>query len=268
LFRINAKSKNRWVGALRDVSEVALRDYSNAARRGCAFAITKSRYLMAAAAIVLTIQPDIAGARHWRQKVQPKPAASQTIVFPDEHECSTKSALAAPECHNAFVNSRAEYEEKAPRFDGKDACARFFGAANCAMRIGAGGPNSISFVPSYKGFTLVAGKNGVETMVLPALAATNAPVAFTPRPVSRLDTDQDAALGARAQAAWQAAHAPVARGPGGAMSYREAPKDATPDLFDDNGGAAQSGPAATYPLSPAMLERLHEEMRKYGTPPK
>lgn len=224
---------------------------------------------MAATVLLAAIEPDVAAARHWRPMAQPKPDPSKSIVYSDEHECLAKNALAEAECHNAFVNSRAEYEEKAPRFDGKDACGRFFGPANCAMRIGAGGPKSIGFVPSYKGFTLVSGKGATETTVLPAIAATSAPVAFTPRPVSKIDTDQDAALGARAQAAWQAAHAAVSREPGGAgaMSYREAPKGAGPDLFDDD-SAAMPGPAATYPLSPAMLDRLREEMRKYGTPPK
>ena len=252
------------------MSEVILRDDLSPAKRDGALATSAVRYLAIAAVVVVLVTPDIAVARHWRPRTQPKPAAPQVVVYPDEHDCLTRNALTAPECHNAFVNSRAEYEEKAPRFDGKEACGRFFGAANCAMRIGSGGPGSIGFVPAYKGFTLVAGKKGAETMVLPALAATKAPVTFAPRPVTKVDTDQDAGAGQRAQAAWQAAHAAASRGPGGdaAMSYREAPNGgAAPDIFNDE-GEVQPGPAATYPVSPAMLERLHEEMRKYGTPPK
>jgi hypothetical protein len=251
------------------LSEVVLRDDLSPAKRDGAVVTSAIRYLATAATLVVLVTPDIAAARHWRPRAQPKPAAPQAVVYPDEHDCLTRNALTASECHNAFVNSRAEYEEKAPRFDGKNACARFFGAANCAMRIGAGGPRSIGFVPAYKGFTLVEGKKGAETTVLPALAATKAPVTFTPRPVAKLDTDLDADAGARAQAAWQAAHAAASRGPGGdaAMSYGEAPSGAAPDIFNDQ-GEVQPGPAATYPVSPALLERLHEEMRKYGTPPK
>src|SRR5204862_504913 len=140
-----------------------------------------------------------------------------------------------------------------PRLDSNEACSRSFGAHNCSIRIG-GGARGIGFVPSYRGFRLLPGKAG-ETMVLPVLAGTGAGHEFAPRPVSRLDIGQDAARGARAQAAWRAAHSPAissARGGGGAAPYREAPKGAAPDLSDEPG--EPTGPAATYPVSPSMLK--------------
>jgi hypothetical protein len=223
----------------------------------------RSAWLAAIAASVLALaQAGNAEAR--MRKPPPSPAASASALYADEGDCVAKAALEAPECRNAALNSRAEYEEKAPRFDTNEACARFFGAHNCAMRIG-GGPKGIGFVPSYKGFSLVRGKGGAEVMTLPVLAGARALVEFTPRPVSRLDMAQDAARGARAQAAWQNAHAPLVRS-AGAMRYREAPKGAAPDFADD-AGEAQPGAAATYPVSPSMLKTMHEEMRKYGNPP-
>jgi hypothetical protein len=103
--------------------------------------------------------------------------------------------------------------------------------------------------------------------VLPTLAGTAGLVEFTPRPVSRLDTEQDAGRAARAQAAWQRAHAaPIRSASGGGPLYRDAPKGAAPSLSDD-AGTVQSGPVATYPVSPSMLKQMQDEMRKYGSPP-
>jgi uncharacterized protein YgiB involved in biofilm formation len=226
----------------------------------------RSLWLLAAVAVSLAVaQTDEAQARP--RKVLPRPEASASASFADERDCVAKAALEASECHNAAFNSHAEYEEKAPRLDSNEACTRFFGAHNCSMRIG-GGLKGIAFIPSYKGFRLVQGKAGSEVMTLPLLAGSGAGVEFAPRPVTRLDTKQDAGRGARAQAAWQGAHAPAIRSAGGgATRYREAPKGAAPDLSED-GGQAQPGPAATYPVNPAMLKAMQEEMRKYGTPPK
>ena len=198
-------------------------------------------------------------------RAQPSPLAT----FADERDCVAKGALEAAECRNAALNSHAEYEEKAPRLDSSDACTGFFGAHNCSMRIGTG-LKGIGFLPSYRGFRLLAGKGGDGMMTLPVLAGSGGGVDFTPRPISRLDAGQDPARGARAQAAWQSAHAPVirsARGAGGSiMRYREAPTDAAPDLSDDE-GKEPSGSAVTIPVKPSMLKSMQEEMRKYGTPP-
>jgi uncharacterized protein YgiB involved in biofilm formation len=202
-----------------------------------------------------------AEARPRRPSHPAQPSAS--AVYADERDCVAKGALEADQCHNAALNSHAEYEEKAPRLDSNEACKRFF-ARHCSMRIG-GGLKGITFVPSYGGFRLLPARKGDETMVLPVLSGTDAGIGFTPRPVSRLDTEQDSGRAARAQAAWQSGHSPVIRSAGGVMRYRDAPKGAAPDLSDD-GGEAQQGPAATYPVSPHMLKQMQEEMRKYGTP--
>jgi hypothetical protein len=211
-------------------------------------------------AILLT-----AGAEARAHKPAHAARPSASAIYADERDCVAKGALEASQCHNAALNSHAEYEEKAPRLESNEACKRFFGARHCSMRIG-GGLKGIAFVPSYRGFRLVPGKNGEETMVLPVLSDTDVGIGFTPRPVSRLDTEQDSGRAAKAQAAWQNAHSPAIKSAGGVLRYREAPKGAAPDLSDD-GGDAQSGPAATYPVSPTMLKSMQEEMRKYGTPP-
>ena len=220
----------------------------------------------AAVLVLCVLQPDDAQARR-RRAVGPSPAPASTAAFADDKECIAKAALDEAQCRNAALNSHAEYEEKAPRLSSNEACARFFGAHNCSMRIG-GGLAGVAFLPSYRGFRLVPGKGGEETMVLPVIAGTSAGIDFTPRPVSRPDAEQDPARSARAQAAWQNAHAPVlgsAKG-GAILRYREAPKGAVPDLSDDS-DKEPSGPAATFPVSPNMLRSMQDEMRKYGTPP-
>jgi len=239
-----------------------LRSLRRAQARNVTPILTVFAAVAATAMLAGVILPDAAVARSG--KPQARPAAASSAVYADEGDCVAKGALEAAECRNAALNTRAEYEEKAPRFDASEACLRFFGAQHCAMRVG-GGPKGIGFLPSYRGFSLLRGKDGQEMLALPVLAGTNAGVEFTPRPVSRLDNLQDAARGARTRAAWQGAHAPVIRSAGWATRYRDAPKDAAPDLSDDAG--AQSGPAATYPVSPGMLKAMQDEMRKYGTAP-
>ena len=217
-------------------------------------------FAVAGLALALGLHSVEAAARKAHQAAAGAPAAG--TVYADERDCSDKGALDADECHNAALNSRAEYEEKAPRFEASDACARVFGAHNCAMRIG-GGTKGIGFLPSYRGFTLIRGK-GEEMLVLPSLASASRAVEFTPRTVSRLDADQDPARAARAQAAWQRSHAPVIRSAAGGVRYRDVPKGAVPDLSND---AAQPGPAASIPVKPSMLKTMQDEMRKYGSPP-
>ncbi|MBV9568562.1 MAG: DUF1190 domain-containing protein [Hyphomicrobiales bacterium] len=210
------------------------------------------------------LQPGDAAARsrrHWSHAA-PRAAAPAT-VYPDEHSCIAKKALDAAQCHNAALNSHAEYEEKAPRFEANSACLQAFGARNCTMRIG-GGPKGIGFIPSYKGFTLEAAKGGGETLTNPVIAGKDGMVEFTPRPVSRLDTEQDEARAARAQTLWQSAHASAGHG-SSVLRYRDAPADDTP-LGADDSQEAQPGPVATYPVSPAMLKSMQEEIRKYGNP--
>jgi hypothetical protein len=210
------------------------------------------------------LQPDEAAARtrrHWSHH-SAHAVSPVSTVFPDEKSCVAKKALDAAQCHNAALNTHAEYEEKAPRFEANSACGEVFGAHNCSMRIG-GGPKGIGFIPSYKGFAIAPQKGSAETLVTPVIAGKGGIVEFTPRPVSRLDTAQDETRGARAQAQWQSAHA---SGHGSSvLRYRDAPADELP-LGGDDSQEAQPGPVATYPVSPAMLKSMQEEIRKYGNP--
>jgi hypothetical protein len=263
LFKINAKSRIRRVRTRDEESEVVLRSIWRAFRRELMSMPGRSAGLAVLTAVVtVLIQPGDAAAR--TRKHYSHSARSSSAVFTDERDCVAKNALDETQCHNAALNSHAEYEEKAPRFEANDACKQFFGAHNCSMRIGDG-PGGIGFIPSYRGFSLARGKDVAETMVMPVLAGKSPMVEFSPRPISRLDTEQDAGRSAQAQAAWQSAHAGAIHGTGWALRYRDAPKDAAPDLSDEP-GEDQSGPAATYPVSPAMLKSMQEEMRKYVKP--
>ena len=220
--------------------------------------------IMALSAIsAALLQPGDAAARSHRHWSRPAHSATPVAtVYPDEHSCVAKKALDAAQCHNAALNSHAEYEEKAPRFEANSACTEVFGARNCSMRIG-GGPKGIGFIPTYKGFTLETAKGG-DALAKPVIAGKDGSVEFTPRPVSRLDTEQDETRGAHAQAQWQSAHASSGHG-SSVLRYRDAPAEEMP-LGADDSQDAQPGPVATYPVSPAMLKSMQEEIRKYGNP--
>jgi uncharacterized protein YgiB involved in biofilm formation len=236
--------------------------------------LSRAARFAAATALLLAalLQSEEAASRPRKPPALKPPAAAAAApaaTYEDERDCVAKGALEATECHNAAFNSHAEYEEKAPRLDSNEACLRFFGAHNCSMRIGGG--KGIAFLPSYRGFRLIRGKSG-EMMAVPVVAGSAAGIEFAPRIVSDLDVGQDAARAARAQAAWQSAHSPVignARGGGGdgAAPYRDAPKDAGP-LPSGDVEKGLPGPSMSYPVNPAMLKAMQEEMRKYGTPPK
>jgi hypothetical protein len=222
--------------------------------------------------LLAALQAHDADARP-RKPQNPKPPAASAALpsqtYEDEQDCVAKAALEATECRNAAFNSHAEYEEKAPRLANNEACLKFFGAHNCSMRIGGG--KGIAFLPSYRGFRLIRAKSG-EMMALPVVAGAGAGIEFTPRAVSDFDVWQDPVRAARAQAAWQSAHSPAMRNASGGGAddagglYRDAPKGAAlPTSGDYEKGLP--GPSMTYPVNPAMLKAMQEEMRKYGTPP-
>ncbi len=79
--------------------------------------------------------------------------------FGTERSCIASGKLPPEQCANAAANAQAEFEEKAPRFPTRDACAKFFPHAGCSIGFSgadgwAGKKSGLYFVPRQTGFRI------------------------------------------------------------------------------------------------------------------
>ena len=107
----------------------------------------------------------------------------QIAVYAERQECLQGGVLNAEQCGIAFVNARAEFEEKAPRYRQRAACERAHGT--CAAQIstsetGSKGLGAVSYVPAFRGVALKRDKQGA-LVVLPEIAGGEARAGFVPR---------------------------------------------------------------------------------------
>ena len=167
-------------------------------------------------------------------------------IFFDAQACRTAKALSDSECQTAYVNAKAEFAEKAPRFASRAECERYF--RRCMIGDFSGVGRRVTFIPQMRGF---AGETGRERQVVPFAEGAAAAGLFQPRPAARADGSVDVAKTAAAQQIWKATIAsPAAAAPSG----------------EDANAPAAAGPAQTYPLPPTMLQDLKNRERAFGAP--
>ncbi len=167
-------------------------------------------------------------------------------VFFDASACRTAKALSDRECQTAYVNAKAEFDEKAPRFVSRAECERYF--RRCMIGDIASGGRQVTFIPQMRGFSIALKR---ERQVVPVADGAAAAGLFQSRPVGRADDSVNAAKTAAAQQIWKATIA--------------SPAVATP-FGDDANPPTTAGPARTYPLPPAMLQDLRNRERAFGVP--
>ena len=165
-------------------------------------------------------------------------------IFFDASACRTAKALSESECETAYVNAKAEFDEKAPRFVSRAECERHF--RRCMIGDIAGGGRQVTFIPQMRGFSVELKR---ERQVVPVAEGAAAAGLFRSRPIGRADDSVNAAKTAAAQRIWKATIA--------------SPAAATPSGEDAN---ATAGSAQTYPLPPAMLQDLRNRERAFGAP--
>jgi hypothetical protein len=108
----------------------------------------------------------------------------QIAVYTDRQECLQAGVLNAEQCGIAFLNARAEFEEKAPRYRQRPGCERAHGT--CAAQISTSespasrGLGAVSYVPAFRGVALLRDKQGA-LVVLPEIAGGEARAGFAPR---------------------------------------------------------------------------------------
>jgi len=173
-------------------------------------------------------------------------AAAGERIFFDAEACRAAEALRDSECETAYVNAKAEFDEKAPRFVSRAECERYF--RRCMIGDIASGGRGVTFIPQMRGFAVETGR---ERQVVPVAEGAAAAELFQPRPLARADDAVNAAKTAAAQQVWKAMMASAAA--------------ATPS-GEDTSAPANAGPAQTYPLPPSMLQDLRNRERAFGAP--
>jgi hypothetical protein len=120
------------------------------------------------------------------------PASAQTLTYASRAACEQADRLTSEQCGFAFANARAEFEEKAPRFRGRQDCTRSHKACS-AQIVGAGGLASAGreaaiYVPRFEGVSIIE-KDGRLAGVLPRVGGNAA--RFKPRAIDRVDEKVD-----------------------------------------------------------------------------
>jgi hypothetical protein len=147
-------------------------------------------------------------------------AAAQTrfgqITYTTQTICEAANVLSGEECKNAFVNANAELDEKAPRFDSRGECERFFhrcmiGDIGGAVGRGKGKPR-VTFIPALKTI-LISGSSSAERGVLPQVEGDEAEGLFQVRAIDHLDNAESGAKTRRAQETWAQRRAAAAAPP-------------------------------------------------------
>jgi uncharacterized protein YgiB involved in biofilm formation len=167
-------------------------------------------------------------------------------IFFDASACRTAKALSESECETAYVNAKAEFDEKAPRFVSRAECERHF--RRCMIGDIARGGRQVTFIPQMHGFSVELKR---ERQVVPVAEGAATAGLFQSRPIGRADHSVNAAKTATAQQIWKAMIA--------------SPAAATP-FGEDTNPPATAGPMQTYPLPPAMLQDLRNRERAFGAP--
>ncbi len=127
---------------------------------------------------------------------------ADALSYATEQSCAADNKLGAERCANAAANAQAEFIEKAPRFQTRDACERVFGRGGCSIGFSgadglAGNKSGIYLAPRQAGFR-ISGRN----MTVAPYVSGHA-LAFSPRTILRKDTRVDPRKARLSAEAWR-----------------------------------------------------------------
>jgi hypothetical protein len=120
------------------------------------------------------------------------PACAQSLTYASRAACEQGDRLTSEQCGFAFANARAEFEEKAPRFRGRQDCLRAHRTCS-AQIVGSGGLASAGreaaiYVPRFEGVSVIE-KDGRMAGVLPRVGGGSS--RFKARAIDRADEKVD-----------------------------------------------------------------------------
>ncbi len=120
------------------------------------------------------------------------PALAQSQSYPSRAACEQADRLTSEQCGFAFANARAEFEEKAPRYRGRQDCVRAHKACSAQLvavgGMGGAGREAAIYVPRFEGVSITE-RNGQPAGVLPRAGA--AASRFKARALDRADDKVD-----------------------------------------------------------------------------
>jgi hypothetical protein len=122
------------------------------------------------------------------------PAAGQTpsLTYASRAACEQADRLTSEQCGFAFANARAEFEEKAPRYRGRQDCVRAHKVCSAQLvaigGMGGAGREAAIYVPRFEGVSIIE-KAGQPAGVVPKSGA--AANRFKARPIDRADDKVD-----------------------------------------------------------------------------
>jgi hypothetical protein len=134
------------------------------------------------------------------------PALSQSFVetYATLRACEGGGRLSDAECHNAFANAQAEFDEETPRFPRRPDCESVFHHCMIAgFGPAAGKKPAAIFEPTMRAVELHL-RSSSDRTVVPLLDGDASGLTFEPRTILRPDTGVSASHRAQVQAAWQA----------------------------------------------------------------
>jgi hypothetical protein len=109
------------------------------------------------------------------------------------------------QCANAAANSKAEFEEKAPRFPNREACEKLFPEPGCSLGFKgadgwAGKKSGIYFSPRQQGF--IVAPSGRDAVTTPFTGGPH--IDFSPRSIAKKNASVNSAIGQKARESWRA----------------------------------------------------------------
>jgi hypothetical protein len=170
-------------------------------------------------------------------------------VFYDTAACASAKIYSDHDCETAYLNAKAEFDEKAPKFSTRSECERYFRRCMIGEISGAG---HVSFIPGFRGFVI---ENGPHRQVFPVTEGGPTEALFRPRAFDRPDATVSEARATEAKVAWKQIVAPPP------------PQTivATPLIMNDEKDvAAPSGSPQSYPVPKAMLDDMKEREQRLG----
>ncbi len=122
--------------------------------------------------------------------------------FGTERSCVASGKLPREQCANAAANAQAEFEEKAPRFPTREACARSFPRSGCSIGFSgadgwAGKKSGLYFAPRQTGFRI----SGRDLSVVPYVEGPYIP--FSRRTIVRKEIGINAQRAREARKNWR-----------------------------------------------------------------
>jgi hypothetical protein len=131
---------------------------------------------------------------------------SSAAIYATNRSCQKAGLLTTAECHNAFANAEAEFDDNVPVFAEEQTCKQHFG--DCTISFAnSPSPKELRFAPVMKGVQVNV-KTVQDRSAVPVLDGGHPGIRFTPRPLTTMEDTRSPVRQQEAQARWAALQKP------------------------------------------------------------